>query len=379
MSSLSRIFAGWSLLVSVVTAQTYSNCNPLTSTGCPPDSALGKSVSIDFTQGSSSSFTTQGNSITYGSSGASFTISTSGDAPQLTSRWYIMFGQVSVVLKAAPGAGIVSSFVLQSDDLDEIDWEWLGADSSEVQTNYFGKGDTTTYNRGAFQSDPANQSGFQRYTIEWTSERITWYINGTPIRTLTPETAETNQYPQTPMLIKVGAWSGGDPSNPSGTIAWARGPTNYANGPFTMQVSSISVDDYSTGTSYSYNGESGNWTSIVAAGGTVYGGGPKSDPSSSVPAVTSTATGAPMPFQGTHKTNTIVTTPSIYPWIPSSSTRGESTSVTYTNYPGLPSGWTVNSQGKVVPPSGAETAYRVPSLTILVALAGVFAGVLVGW
>lgn len=379
MSPLSRILASWSLLVAVITAQTYSNCNPLTGTGCPADSALGTSVSIDFTQGASSSFTAQGNSITYGSGGASFTISQSGDAPQLTSRWYIMFGQVSVVLKAAPGAGIVSSFVLQSDDLDEIDWEWLGADSSEVQTNYFGKGDTTTYNRGAFQSDPANQSGFQKYTIEWTSQQITWYINGSPIRTLTPATAETNQYPQTPMMIKVGAWSGGDPSNSAGTIAWARGPTNYANGPFTMQVSSISVDDYSTGTSYSYNGESGNWTSIVAAGGAVYGGGPKVDPSSSAPAITSTATGAPMPFQGTHKTDTIVTTPSIYPWVPLPSTSGESTSVTYTNYPGLPSGWTVNSQGKVVPPSAAATAYQVPSLMILATLAGVFAGFIVFW
>lgn len=379
MSSLNRILACCSLLIAVVTAQTYSNCDPLTTAGCPADSALGKSVSIDFTQGASSSFTAQGNTITYSSNGVSFTIKESGDAPQLTSRWYIMFGQVSVVLKAAPGAGIVSSFVLQSDDLDEIDWEWLGADSTQVQTNYFGKGETTTYNRGAFQANPDNQSGFQRYTIEWTSQQITWYINGSPIRTLTPETADANQYPQTPMMIKVGAWSGGDPSNSEGTIEWARGPTNYADGPFTMQVSSISVEDYSTGTSYSYNDDSGNWTSIVAAGGTVYGGGPKIDSSSSAPAVTSTATGAPIPFQGTHRTDTIVTTPSIYPWVPLTSSSGSGTSVTYTNYPGLPSGWTVNSQGKVVPPSAAITTYRVPSLEILAIIAGVIVGFLVRW
>lgn len=53
-----------------------------------------------------------------------------------------MFGKVEVVLKAAPGAGIVSSFVMQSDDLDEIDWEWLGSDPDEVQSNFFGKGMT---------------------------------------------------------------------------------------------------------------------------------------------------------------------------------------------------------------------------------------------
>jgi hypothetical protein len=37
----------------------------------------------------------------------------------------------------------------------------------------------------------------------------------------------------------------------------------------------------------------------------------------------------------------------------------------------------VNSQGKVVPPSAAVTAYRVPSFTILITLAGVFAGFIV--
>ncbi len=43
-------------------------------------------------------------------------------------------------MKAAPGAGIVSSVVLESDDLDEIDWEWVGATAGEAQSNYFGKG-----------------------------------------------------------------------------------------------------------------------------------------------------------------------------------------------------------------------------------------------
>ena len=119
-------------------AQTWSNCNPTRQSDCPADSALGKTVNIDFSS-KSDSFTPQGNP-TYGKDGVAFTISKSGDAPQLTSLWYIMFGKVDIQVKAAPGAGIVSSFVLQSDTLDEIDWEWLGADPDEVQTNYFGKG-----------------------------------------------------------------------------------------------------------------------------------------------------------------------------------------------------------------------------------------------
>ena len=72
--------------------QTYTSCNP-TQQQCDPDPALGRSVSIDFTQGASSEFTAQGNP-TYGSDGASFTVSGSGDAPALISNWYIMFGNI---------------------------------------------------------------------------------------------------------------------------------------------------------------------------------------------------------------------------------------------------------------------------------------------
>lgn len=61
--------------------------------------------------------------IKYGSSdGAHFRVEKSKDSPTIVSNFYIMWGKFEVTMKAAPGAGIVSSIVLQSDDLDEIDW-----------------------------------------------------------------------------------------------------------------------------------------------------------------------------------------------------------------------------------------------------------------
>src|SRR4051794_20869156 len=108
---------------------------------CPPDPALGGTAVFDFTKGASDRFTAMG-APTYDGKGASFTVAKSGDAPTLTSNFYIMFGHVDFILKAAPGTGIVSSAVLQSDCLDEIDWEWLGGNNNQVQTNYFGKGQT---------------------------------------------------------------------------------------------------------------------------------------------------------------------------------------------------------------------------------------------
>ena len=158
----------------------------------------------------------QGNP-TYGANGAAFAISQQGNAPSLISKFYIMFGRVSIVSQAAPGTGVVSSCVLQSDDLDEIDWEWLGTQGNQVQTNYFGRGQTGSYNRGAQSNVNGNQQGFHTYTIDWNANQIVWSIDGQAVRSLQAGQAN-NQYPQTPMQIRLGAWAGGDSSNAPGTI-----------------------------------------------------------------------------------------------------------------------------------------------------------------
>ena len=241
-----------------------------------------------------------------------------------------MFGRVEITLKAASGVGIVSSVVMQSDDLDEIDWEWLGADPSQVQSNYFGKGQTNLYNRGAFHADPTSQTQFDTYTIDWTASQIVWQINGQTVRVLTPANAN-GQYPQTPMQIKIGAWSGGDPANGQGTIAWAGGSTNYAAGPFTMQVKSVTVVDYSKGPLYAYSGTSGAWQDIKTL--------------TAAPVIASMSS---QPTPGTQfDTMSTYVTQNIYPATSASMA---------TEYSGLPSGWTVTSSGKVVPPSSAPVS-----------------------
>ncbi|KAG9238367.1 concanavalin A-like lectin/glucanase domain-containing protein [Amylocarpus encephaloides] len=353
-----------------VQAQTFSACNPLYSTSCPANTALGKAINVDFTKGSVESFTATG-SPTYDSTGAHFTVAKAGDAPQLASLFYIMFGKVSITMKSAPGAGIVSTLVLQSDTLDEIDMEWLGADDSEVQTNYFGKGDVTTYNRGAFNPAPNNQGEFITYDIEWTQSQITWSVGGKVVRVLTPATADANQYPQTPMQVKFGSWSGGDASNPPGTISWARGPTDYSQGPFTMTVQSIVVTDYSTGTQYKYGDTSGSWGSIQAVGGNVNGnsGGAGSAVSTAnVPAITSASPSIPAGLG----TDTAQRTG--WPWA------GSSTLVTQTAVPtaaGLPSGWIITSSGKVVPANSAAVSFA--NVNVYLFSGPVFIAVLAGF
>src|SRR3569833_2551022 len=114
-------------------------------------------INVDFTKGSVNSFVASGGTPTYGPDGVTFTVARPGDAPQLTSVFYIMFGRVEFTMKCAPGAGIVSSLVLESDDLDEIDMEWLGADSSEGLSNYFGMVQTGSYDRGQFNPAPGGR------------------------------------------------------------------------------------------------------------------------------------------------------------------------------------------------------------------------------
>ena len=107
----------------LVSAQTYTNCNPLDKS-CPSDTGLAESkVSFDFTQSSAlDKWTTTAGTVNTGSDGATFTINKKGDAPTIQSDFYLFYGEIAVTMKAAPGTGIVSSIVMESDDLDEIDW-----------------------------------------------------------------------------------------------------------------------------------------------------------------------------------------------------------------------------------------------------------------
>ncbi|KAK3180615.1 transglycosylase [Lecanicillium sp. MT-2017a] len=331
------------------------------------------SVNVDFAKGAVNSFAASG-SPTYGSDGVSFTVAKGGDAPQLASLFYIMFGRVEITMKAAPGAGIVSSLVLESDTLDEIDIEWLGSNPDEIQTNYFGKGQTTTYNRGQFHSVSGTQDNWIKYTVDWTKDRIIWMAGDQVVRELKVADAETNQYPQTPMQVKFGAWAGGDPNtNPPGTVEWARGPTDYSKGPFSMLVKSVSISDYSTGKEYKYKDTSGSWESIEAVDGAINGNYKNGN------AITATATvagssapkptsGAGVPVGGIAKDGSEATkTQTGWPWVGDNRPTGGS----------IPSGWYMTPEGKIMRESAAvnlsKPSISLVAVTVMLPLLGILA------
>ncbi|KAG5918494.1 hypothetical protein E4U42_006832 [Claviceps africana] len=255
-------------ILGLVTAQVQTNCNPM-ERDCPPNPAFGTSHLFQFNSTPDNDLweTTAGIVHYDAKNGASFTIAKQGDSPTLRTRFYFFFGRTEVWLKVASGRGIISSMMWLSDDLDEVDWEFLGSNKSFATTNYFGKG-RQDYKNGGSHPMSGMQDDFHNYTTLWTRESIQWFIDGSHVRTLNADDAnKTRNYPQTPMRLSIGIWAGGDPSLPEGTREWAGGDTDYASGPYTMLVRSAQITDFSTGKEYAYGDRSGSWESIKMVAG----------------------------------------------------------------------------------------------------------------
>lgn len=144
-----------------------------------------------------------------------------------------------------------------------MDWEFIGGRPGVVQTNYFGKGNVTTYDRMIEVPVQETQTRMHTYTIDWTPERIVFAVDGAPVRTLNYADANGGKnYPQTPSTVRIGIWAGGDPNNEEGVIQWAGGKTDYSKAPFKMVVESVRVRNYSPGKEYEWTDRSGSFESI---------------------------------------------------------------------------------------------------------------------
>ncbi|WEW61039.1 hypothetical protein PRK78_006528 [Emydomyces testavorans] len=256
-------------LISPTIAQTWTDCNPLNNTSCKPNPALGMDYSYNFTSLLNPAvWNTTNGEVINGKEGGEFTIKEKLQSPTIQSHFYIFFGRLEVHMKAATGRGIVSSIVLQSDDLDEIDWEWVGSEGGQVQTNYFGKGNVTSFDRGKKHDVADPMHSFHNYTVHWTAEKLEWWVDDNLLRTLKPAEASGGKfYPQTPATVRLGIWPAGDERNRPGTIEWAGGKVDYSNGPYTMIVKHLKVEDFSKGKEYVYGDQSGDWKSIKITSG----------------------------------------------------------------------------------------------------------------
>jgi beta-glucanase (GH16 family) len=149
----------------------------------------------------------------------------------------------------------------------------VGGNKSNLQTNFFGKGNNKVPNRFQNVPNPSHNDNVQEYGIEYTPNQVVWYIQGSPVRVLNKAdtNADDRQFPASPMRIAFSVWCGGIPGTSEGTMQWAGGPTDLSAAPFNMTVQSVEIEDYSKGTTtYSYTGHTGNTDTVTSGTGNIY-------------------------------------------------------------------------------------------------------------
>ncbi|KAM3552764.1 hypothetical protein MY1884_007028 [Beauveria asiatica] len=292
---LSKALVAAAALALAVSAQTSTTCSPLKQ-DCPADPAVGKKgIRCDFTKGACDAFEhIAGKEVTYDARGAVSAVDAPRQAPTLQSREAIFFGRLEAEMQAAPGKGVITSIVLLSDDLDEIDLETVGSDTARIQSNTFSRGDSTRHDLLGYlpvADTTRGGGGGHTYTVDWTSSRIEFAVDGVVRRTLRRADIP-DRYPESPMRVKLGAWVAGYDGNAPGTIEWAGGVADFAKGAAEAVFKRVVVTDYAGGSAatdrdvkeYSYGDWSGSSKSIrihLADGTTITGDNPSPGGSSS--------------------------------------------------------------------------------------------------
>jgi len=162
------------------------------------------------------------------------------------------FGTVTARIKTGSTAsGIVTSFITKNTLGDEIDYEWVGLNPNEVQSNYYWNG-TLDYTKGAHHPVGADSTAdYHIYTIEWLPDHISWIIDGNVARTVNKadtfdSTLGLYKFPARPSRIQLSMWDGG--MGADGTANWA-GKTDWSDQTktYTMSVDWVNITCFYNG------------------------------------------------------------------------------------------------------------------------------------
>jgi endo-1,3-1,4-beta-glycanase ExoK len=139
------------------------------------------------------------------------------------------YGTYTVRMRAAKGSGIVSSFfIYNGSPWDEIDIEFLGKDTTKMQTNYFTNGVGRHESLISLGFDAS--AALHTYSIVWQPGSIKWYVDNNPVPVNT-ETGTRGPLPTHSGKIMMNLWPG------IGVDSWL-GPFTYTS-PITAQYDSV--------------------------------------------------------------------------------------------------------------------------------------------
>lgn len=91
---------------------------------------------------SKANWVSSGTPVAYNGNSLLLTMAPSTVGTLLSSTHYVWYGKVSVTMTSSQGQGVVTAFILMSDVKDEIDFEFVGDDVSNAQSNYYYQGIT---------------------------------------------------------------------------------------------------------------------------------------------------------------------------------------------------------------------------------------------
>lgn len=199
----------------------------------------------------------------------------------LASTTYMWYGTVKAKIKTGIGKGVVTAFILFSDVKDEIDYEWVGVDLNQVQTNYYFQGITDYTNTGNTTGLSNTYENWHEYEIRWTPEEVKWIVDGVERRSKKKSetwNSTSNQwgFPQTPSRVQISIWPGGLETNAEGTVNWAGGVIDWQsdyikkNGYYFAAFKDVKVECYKTDKAPGTNkGKSYYYNSIIGTNDTV--------------------------------------------------------------------------------------------------------------
>lgn len=140
-------------------------------------------------------------------------------------------GTYEVRMRAAPVSGVVSAFFTyigpfpgeETQTHHEIDFEFLGKNTAEVQLNFFGEGKGGNERWVKLDFDASKTSA--EYAFEWLPDRIRWFVNGRMVHEVMK--TDDKPFPTLPQKIMLSIW------NAEGLEEWT--------GPFTFPGKPVSA------------------------------------------------------------------------------------------------------------------------------------------
>lgn len=136
------------------------------------------------------------------------------DCAEIRTRDYLHYGTYEVAMRPSSLSGTNSSmFTYVGPGLDpkkphdEIDFEFLGKDTSQVQLNFYQDGKSKNESLAPIGFDASKT--YTRLAFQWLPDKIRWYIDGKFVR----ETLATPEkpLPSEPALFYLSFWSGEGP------------------------------------------------------------------------------------------------------------------------------------------------------------------------